>query len=154
MFLRGRINEFLAYQVCHPEYRDQDQGQGLKAGLRFDHVTFTYPDSGITAIDDLSSFTVEPGQKVAIIGRTAAGKSTIADLVLRMYDPTIRVSIMDRWYFRCKDYDLASPCGRASHTCRRMFSCFQIRLRPISSFGSQECFPRGGRAICAACGSL
>lgn len=53
----------------------------------FDHVTFTYPKTGITALTDFSLH-IPQGQKVAIIGRTGSGKSTLAHLLLRMYDAT------------------------------------------------------------------
>ncbi len=100
---QGRINEFL-----HTQSAIQNTGNiksRLKGRITFDHVTFTYPDSGIKAIDNLS-FTVEPGQKVAIIGRTASGKSTIADLVLRMYEPTSGKILIDG--IPLSDYDLAT----------------------------------------------
>jgi ATP-binding cassette subfamily B multidrug efflux pump len=46
-----------------------------------------YPDTGIRALENVS-FELLPGQKMAIVGRTGAGKTTIADLLLRMYDVT------------------------------------------------------------------
>jgi subfamily B ATP-binding cassette protein MsbA len=52
----------------------------------FDNVSFSYPD-GTPALHNVS-FTIEPGQSVALVGRSGAGKSTIADLLLRFYDPT------------------------------------------------------------------
>jgi ATP-binding cassette subfamily B multidrug efflux pump len=55
--------------------------------VAFKDVTFTYPHTGITALKNLS-LSVSPGQKVAIIGKTGSGKSTIAHLLLRMYDAT------------------------------------------------------------------
>ena len=59
----------------------------LQGALVFDQVSFTYPDTGIEALKEVS-FSIAPGEKVAIVGRTASGKSTIADLILRMFDPT------------------------------------------------------------------
>lgn len=54
--------------------------------VRFDHVTFTYPNgSGIPAIENLS-FSAMPGQSLAIIGPTGSGKSTICWLLVRFYD--------------------------------------------------------------------
>ena len=81
-----RINEFLATKPAiidpHPQYRGE-----LKGSIVFEDVTFVYPDTGIKAIDNLS-FTLKPGEKLAIIGRTGSGKTTVADLLLRMYDIT------------------------------------------------------------------
>lgn len=59
----------------------------LKGHIRFENVTFVYPDTGIKALDNVS-FEIFPGQKVAIIGKTGSGKTTIADLLTRMYDVT------------------------------------------------------------------
>lgn len=80
-----RINEFLEYKS---EITDvQGVEHKIKGQIAFEHVAFTYPDTGIKALVDVS-FKVEPGQRLAIIGRTGSGKSTIADLIMRMYDPT------------------------------------------------------------------
>ena len=80
-----RINEFLEYKSDIKE--EQGIEQTIKGEIAFDHVSFTYPDTGIKAIRDIS-FKINAGQRLAIIGRTGSGKSTIADLMMRMYDPT------------------------------------------------------------------
>lgn len=54
--------------------------------VRFEHVSFAYPN-GYAALEDVS-FTAEPGQRVAFIGRSGAGKSTIFNLIPRLYDAT------------------------------------------------------------------
>ena len=78
-----RINEFLQTQ---PEIVSLSSDKiKLKGGIEFKDVSFTYPDTGIQAIKNIS-FKVETGQFIAIIGRTGCGKSTIANLLLRMYD--------------------------------------------------------------------
>ncbi|MBB5223468.1 subfamily B ATP-binding cassette protein MsbA [Amaricoccus macauensis] len=61
--------------------------------LRFDDVTFAYPN-GYVALEDLS-FTAEPGQKVAFVGRSGAGKSTVFNLIPRLYDPTSGRILLD-----------------------------------------------------------
>ena len=58
----------------------------LKGNIVFDKVDFVYPHTGIHAIKDFS-LVINKGEKVAIIGKTGSGKSTIAQLMLRMYDP-------------------------------------------------------------------
>lgn len=78
-----RINEFLSYE---PSVVNQTQDTTpIKGSLRFEKVSFVYPDSGIVAIKDIS-FSVAAGQSVAIIGRTGSGKSTLAALISRQYD--------------------------------------------------------------------
>lgn len=63
------------------------EGPGFLGHIRFENVTFVYPDTGIKALDNVS-FEILPGQKLAVIGRTGSGKTTIADLLVRMYDVT------------------------------------------------------------------
>ena len=55
--------------------------------LKFDHVDFTFPGSREPAIHDID-FTAYPGQTTAIIGSTGCGKSTIVNLIPRLYDVT------------------------------------------------------------------
>lgn len=80
-----RINEFLLTQ---PDITDSAAAQTpiLKGHIALDHVSFTYPHTGIQALKDFT-LEVKPGQKVAIVGRTGSGKSTIAQLLLHMYKP-------------------------------------------------------------------
>ena len=59
----------------------------IEGAIKFENVTFIYPDSGIKALDNLS-FEIEPGKSLSIIGTTGSGKSTIANLLGRQYDVT------------------------------------------------------------------
>ena len=78
-----RINEFLKTE---PEISSiSEHSIELKGHVQFKNVSFTYPDTGIQAIKNIS-FEVKPGEFLAIIGRTGSGKSTIANLIMRMYD--------------------------------------------------------------------
>lgn len=80
-----RINEFLLTQ---PDVENQVEDRSpIQGAIEFDNVSFTYPDTGIEAIKEIS-FSVAAGQKLAIVGRTGSGKSSIADLLVRMYDTT------------------------------------------------------------------
>jgi ATP-binding cassette subfamily B multidrug efflux pump len=80
-----RINEFLHEQ---PEIVSPNVAKRTVNGrIDFDNVSFIYPDTGIQALKNVS-FTAEPGEMIAIIGRTGSGKSTIANLIMRMYDST------------------------------------------------------------------
>jgi ATP-binding cassette subfamily B protein len=87
-----RINEFLKTQSdIHSKTSSPMQ---IKGKIEFRNVTFVYPDTGIKALDNVS-FTIEPGQFVAVAGRTGSGKSTIANLIMRMYDPTEGTILID-----------------------------------------------------------
>ena len=78
-----RINEFLHEK---PEIISPTNEKIIVKGkIEFKNVSFKYPDTGIQALDDVS-FVAEPGQLIAVIGRTGSGKSTIANLLMRMYD--------------------------------------------------------------------
>ncbi|MDQ3127336.1 MAG: ABC transporter ATP-binding protein/permease [Chloroflexota bacterium] len=62
--------------------------------LVFDHVTFRYPGREEDALADVS-FTIAPGETVAVVGRNGAGKSTLIKLVTRLYDPTSGTILLD-----------------------------------------------------------
>jgi ATP-binding cassette subfamily B multidrug efflux pump len=80
-----RINEFLHTK---PEIVSiSNDRRKINGQITFNNVSFIYPDTGIQALKNIS-FTAEPGQMVAIIGRTGSGKSTVANLIMRMYDCT------------------------------------------------------------------
>ncbi len=80
-----RINEFLHSE---PEIKNHIHlDTPIEGKIVFDQVTFIYPDSGIKAIDNLS-FEINPGETLAIIGKTGSGKSTVAALIGRLFDPT------------------------------------------------------------------
>jgi len=59
----------------------------IKGAIRFDDVDFTYPSRAETPVLNAVSFSVNPGERVALVGPSGAGKSTIFALLLRFYDP-------------------------------------------------------------------
>jgi len=78
-----RINEFLHVE---PEiYNPSQQKLDFKGNIEFRDVSFTYPDTGIKALDHLN-FKLVAGKSLAIVGRTGSGKSTVANLIGRLYD--------------------------------------------------------------------
>ncbi len=80
-----RINEFLKTKT---DIVSTGNLSGEIAGkIAFRNVSFTYPDTGIVALKNIS-FEVNPGESLAIIGTTGSGKSTVASLIGRLYDST------------------------------------------------------------------
>jgi len=79
-----RLNEFLHTE---PAIFNQLSPKEIKieGNIKFTGVDFTYSHTGIEALKDFS-LTIKNGERVAIIGRTGSGKSTVAQLLLRMYD--------------------------------------------------------------------
>ena len=88
-----RINEFLKET---PEIKNSigSDTTPIKGKIEFKDVSFTYEDTEITALKNLS-FTVNEGETVAIIGKTGSGKSTILDLIARLYDVTSGEILVD-----------------------------------------------------------
>jgi ATP-binding cassette subfamily B protein len=84
-----RINEFLdtspAIQNSAGAVATTLPGNIHPIAIRFDNVNFIYPHTGIHALKDFT-LDIKKGAKVAIVGRTGSGKSTVAQLLLRMYD--------------------------------------------------------------------
>ena len=82
-----RINAFMeATPVIQSAPSETAYAADKLEEITFDKVSFTYPETGIVAAKDVS-FTIKPGQIVAITGRTGSGKSTLAQLAMRIFDP-------------------------------------------------------------------
>ena len=80
-----RINEFLLIQ---PEITSNNESNSPISGdISFKNVSFTYADSGTEALHNIN-FDIKKGELLAITGRTGSGKTTIAQLITRLYDPT------------------------------------------------------------------
>lgn len=87
-----RINEFLDQES---EIKNTESHKlNVKGKIEFKNVDFTYQDTNINAIKDLS-FTINEGETTAIIGKTGSGKSTILDLVARLYDTSSGEILID-----------------------------------------------------------
>ena len=87
-----RINEFLQH---HPEIQNHSTAPiTLQGKVDFKNVTFTYDDTNITALKNVT-FSAEAGETIAILGKTGAGKSTIIELIARLYDTKEGSILMD-----------------------------------------------------------
>ena len=81
-----RINEFLNTEPAIQNVA-QPENVSLQGNIIFQNVDFIYPHTGIQALKNFN-LQIKKGEKVAIVGRTGSGKSTIAQLLLRLYDTT------------------------------------------------------------------
>jgi ATP-binding cassette, subfamily B, multidrug efflux pump len=127
-----RINEFLFIKS------DIDSKKNLSKTIAgkivFENVSFVYPDSGIRAIDHVS-FEVSEGQSIAVIGSTGSGKSTIANLLCRMYDTTEGRILIDNIDIR--DYNISSLRSQIGYVPQDVF-LFSDTLENNIAFGSME----------------
>lgn len=98
-----RINEFLEQT---PEISDGNQPiQDLQNSIEFKNVSLTYDDTHIIALKNIN-FTVQKGETIAILGKTGSGKSSILNLVSRLYDTSEgNVFMNDK---NIKQYELSS----------------------------------------------
>ena len=78
-----RINQFLQEEPNIVSTVKEETP--IEGKIEFKNVTFTYEDTNITALNNIS-FTINKGETVAILGKTGSGKSTILDLIARLYD--------------------------------------------------------------------
>ncbi|MDP5231828.1 MAG: ABC transporter ATP-binding protein/permease [Cellulophaga sp.] len=87
-----RINEFLS--IVPSIQNEVTEPTPILGKIEFKNVTFTYEDTEITALKNIS-FVIEKGETVAFIGKTGSGKSTILDLVARLYDVSFGEILID-----------------------------------------------------------
>ncbi|CAM4242171.1 ABC transporter ATP-binding protein [Gillisia limnaea] len=104
-----RINEFLKEE---PQIKNRNEERtSILGDIAFKNVSFTYEDTNITALRNVS-FTVKRGETLAIIGKTGSGKSTILELIGRLYDvQTGLIEIDGRNIRELNLYDLRDSIG-------------------------------------------
>ena len=104
-----RLNEFLKIE---PEIKNKNlEHSSIEGEITFKNVSYTYEDTNIKAIQDIS-FTVKKGETLAILGKTGAGKSTILSLISRLYDVTEgEINVDGKEISKLNLYDLRNSIG-------------------------------------------
>lgn len=127
-----RINEFLDQ---HSELENGNiQLKDLEGEIEFKDVSFTYEDTEINALKKIS-FTIKPGETIAILGKTGSGKSTILDLVARLYDVTSGEILIDSKPI--KDFELTSLRGSIGAVPQDAF-LFSDSIKNNIKFGKED----------------
>lgn len=80
-----RISELLDAEVTVKDRPGVEQLKNIRGDIEFRNLTFRYPDGEYDALQDIS-FTIKAGENVGLVGRTGSGKTTLVDLILRMYN--------------------------------------------------------------------
>ncbi len=91
----GRLGEILAMKpaIAAPP-NPKPMPEPSRGELAFENVSFSYPGRSVGALSELS-FTVRPGERVALVGPSGAGKSTVLQLALRFFDPASGRVVID-----------------------------------------------------------
>ncbi|GAA4351683.1 ABC transporter ATP-binding protein [Hymenobacter saemangeumensis] len=139
---QARINEFLDQKT--DIISRQDIKREIQGDIVFEEVSFTYPDTGIEALKNVS-FRIRPGQTLAVIGNTGSGKSTIAALLCRLYDVTAGSISVDGTDVR--DYALTSLREQIGYVPQDVF-LFSDTIRNNINFGLDQ--PDEARMLQAA----
>jgi ATP-binding cassette subfamily B multidrug efflux pump len=126
---QARINEFLHTSTDIISQREFQKE--LDGDIVFDNVNFVYPDTGIQALQDLS-FSIRHGETLAIIGNTGSGKSTIANLLCRLYDVSSGRILIDG--VDIKDYNLNNLRSQIGYVPQDVF-LFSDTIRANIGFG-------------------
>ncbi|WP_370090320.1 ABC transporter ATP-binding protein [Ekhidna sp.] len=126
-----RINEFLDTKTDIVSEKNIERE--IDGHIIFDDVSFTYPDSGIQALKNVS-FDVRPGESIAIVGTTGSGKSTIANMVCRLYDIDSGQLLVDN--VGVKEYNISSLRSQIGYVPQDVF-LFSDTIENNIAFGNR-----------------
>ena len=125
-----RINEFLTTKT--DIVSEKNTVRDIQGAIRFNNVSFVYPDTGIKAIKQFN-LSVKAGETVAILGTTGSGKSTVASLLTRLYDPTEGQILIDG--VPLKEYNLQSLRSQTGYVPQDVF-LFSDSIAQNVAFGT------------------
>jgi len=127
-----RINELMSKQS--EMSNTNEELYDILGDIEFKNVSFVYPNSGVKALNNVS-FHLKKGEKMAIMGKTAAGKSTIAELITRMFDVTQGQILIDGKDI--KDHNLNLLRERIANVPQDVF-LFSDSVKANIAFGKPE----------------
>lgn len=110
----------------------------VKGNIEFKNVTFTYPTRNNPALNDIS-LKIEAGQTIALVGRSGAGKSTIANLIPRFYDVSQGEILLDS--IDIKEYTLKSLRHQIGYVSQRVH-LFNGTIAENISYGEKDKYSR------------
>ncbi len=127
-----RINQFLENDTEIVSSKNIEKV--FDGDIVFKNVSFTYPDSGIKALKKVS-FSVKQGETLAVIGTTGSGKSTIANLLARMYDPTEGEITIDG--IKIDEFKVSNLRGQIGYVPQDVF-LFSDSIKRNIAFGAND----------------
>ena len=128
------LNQVMEMPIERPADRDYVHRPELTGSIEFDGVNFTYPGQEIQALRNIN-LKIQPGEKVAIIGRIGSGKTTIEKLILGLYEPddgAIRVDGID--LRQINPSDLRSSIGCVSQDITLFYGSIKENITLGASF--------------------
>ena len=144
-----RVFEFLGETELSDESGKAEQHHDPKGAVEFSHVRFAYPDKPNETIIQDFSVSVKPGQKVAIVGPTGAGKTTLVNLLMRFYETTGGEILIDG----VRTTDMTRE---AVHDCFGMVLqdtwLFEGTVRENLAYNTKGVTDEQMKAACKACG--
>ncbi|MCC3156003.1 ABC transporter ATP-binding protein/permease [Hymenobacter sp. 15J16-1T3B] len=133
---QARINEFLDQKTDIVSLNNVERP--IEGDIVFENVSFVYPDTGIKALQDVS-FRIQPGHTLAVIGNTGSGKTTVANLLCRLYDVTSGRILIDG--IDVRDYTLTSLRSQIGYVPQDVF-LFSDTIGHNIAFGLDHSTPQ------------
>lgn len=129
-----QLRELLATPSGTPAAKTGVRPDRLAGRIQLDHVTFAYESTGLVAMDDVS-LVIPPGQTVALVGTTGAGKSTLVKLIARFYDATSGTVLIDG--LPIKELDMAAYRRQLGYVPQEPF-LFSGTIRSNIAYGNPD----------------